>query len=491
MNNEKKIIRAIITSFIALLSLVSIMITLSIGPALAICVPAQNEKQYENAITEKMDRLKSLAKDGKNKVVIIGGSSTAFGFQSELIEEYVGMPVVNLGTYAALGTKLMLDLADNYIKDGDIVIISPELDAQTLSLYFSSYFTLRAIDGEFSLLFDIPVKHWLNLWGASWNFAAEKRQYMKNGTMPDPKGVYNADNFNEYGDIEYERPENKMTVYFNRQNDRIVLEKDILSADFAEYLNDYYKKLTRRGAQVYFYYCPMNSLSVNDTGTYENRYEFENYLKSEINIPILGGIDEHIMDPGYFYNSNFHLNEPGARMNTILLLNELFFEMGNPTAVEEEIPAPPALPEQNVRFDGYDANSEYFTFAQKADNSYMITGVKDEYKHLTELTLPCGYNGYIVNTIGRAAFEGSNVDSIIIPRDSKYTDIMDGAFKSAGNLSRLYLYCNDAESLPPPASGFSGVDKDFKIYFEPGSSFQTDYYWKEAYGEGLKYELIK
>jgi len=485
-----RIKKILITSAIALLSAISIVFTLSIAPVMAVCIPAQNEKQYENAITEKMDRLKRLDKENCNKVVIIGGSSTAFGFQSELIEEYLGKPVVNLGTYASLGTKLMLDLAENYIKKGDIVIISPEMDRQTLSTYFSSYFTLRAIDGNFSLLFDIPLKHWINLYGASWDFAIEKMKYLKNGTAPDPKGVYNADNFNEYGDIEYERRENEMFSYYNPKNNRIELSADILDAEFTDYLNSYYKKLTRRGADVYFYYCPMNKLSVEDTGTYENRDELEEHLKTELDIPILGSIDAHIMEPGYFYNSNFHLNEPGARMNTILLIKELFFEIGNVTAVEEEIPEPPALPERRVEYEGYDANSEYFTFAQKADKSYMITGVKQEYWHLTELTVPCGYNGYVVSTIGRAAFEGSSVDKLIIPRSTNLTDIMDGAFAGASDLSGLYIYFEDAERLPPPL-GFGGVDSDFKLYFEPGSTFQTDYYWRELYEAGLEYELIK
>jgi len=67
---------------------------------------------------------------------------------------------------------------------------------------------------------------------------------------------------------------------------------------------------------------------------------------------------------------------------------------------------------------------------------------------------------------------------------------MDGAFAGASDLSGLYIYFEDAERLPPPL-GFGGVDSDFKLYFEPGSTFQTDYYWRELYEAGLEYELIK
>ena len=489
MKRFKKALNVISYSLVAIIALCSILLTVSLGPALSVAIPPQHEKEFENAITEKMDRLKDLDRSGKNKAVIIGGSSTAFGFDSELLEEYLGMPVVNLGTYAALGTKLMLDLADGYIKKGDIVIISPEIEAQTLSMYFSSAATLRAIDGEYSLLFDIPAKHWLNLYGASWSHSITKWNHFKNGTAPNSSGVYNADNFNVYGDIEYDRKENKMTYYYDKKNNAIRLDESILSADFAEYLNDYYKKLTRRGAQAYFYYCPMNILSAEATGTYENRFDFQKYLDAQLDIPIIGDIDSHLMEPGYFYDTNFHLNGAGARMNTILLLEELFLYRGDVRGIEEEKPAAPALPEHSYIYDGVDPNAEYFTFMQKADGYYMITGVKDEYRHLTELTIPVAYNGCKVNTIGKGAFEGSSVDKLIITVDTNLTDIMNGAFSGASNLSGLYIYCKEADKLPPPEN-FNGTQDDFTIYFEPGSSFQDGYYWKPLYDGGLKWAFI-
>ena len=55
----------------------------------------------------------------------------------ELMEEMIGMPVVNFGLYATLGTKLMLDLSLGAIKKGDVVVIAPETDPQTYSLSMS------------------------------------------------------------------------------------------------------------------------------------------------------------------------------------------------------------------------------------------------------------------------------------------------------------------------------------------------------------------
>lgn len=491
MKKLSKAFKILSTSAVALISLISILVTVMLGPVMAIAIPAQNEKKFENAVTEKMDRLKSLHKSGQSKVVIIGGSSTAFGFDSEFIEKYLGMPVVNLGTYAILGTKLMLDLAENYIDDGDIVIISPEIEEQTLSLYFSSSATLRAVDGDFSLLLNIPAKHWINLWGASWNFALEKRQYIKNGTTPNPTGVYNADNFNKYGDISYDRPRNAMPWHYDPENNAIKLDEGIVSEDFVEYLNNYYKKITRRGAKAYFYYCPMNVLSVEATETYDNRLNFQDYLKDQLDIPILGDIDEHIMDPKYFCDTNFHLNNTGAKLNTRLLLESIFLVMPEyETEFEDPWIDLPDLDPIVPEYDGeYDPNAEHFTYEQNKNGFYTITGVKDEYKHLPELTIPLGYNGYKVSTIGVGAFEGSAVEKVIIPEKTNLVEMKDGAFKGAGKLSALYIECLEAELLPPPAS-FNGTSSDFTIYFKAESNFLDGYYWSPLFNAGLKWAII-
>ncbi len=489
MKKLNKAFRILSTSIVALIALFSILLTVMLGPIAAISIPSQNDKRFENAVTEKMARLKSLHESGQSKVVIIGGSSTAFGFNSALIEKYLGMPVVNLGTYAILGTKLMLDLARDYIGEGDIVIISPEIEEQTLSLYFSSSATLRAIDGDFSLILDIPAKHWINLWGASWNFALEKRQYIKNGTTPDPVGVYNADNFNEYGDIEYARPRNSMSWYYDPENNAIKLDESIVSEDFIEYLNDYYKKITRRGANVYFYYCPMNILSVEATGTYDNRLNFQNYLKEQLDVPILGDIEEHIMNPKYFYDTNFHLTDAGAQMNTILLLENIFREIPeHEKTIGEETPPVPELPPIIPEFDGNDENAKYFTYEQYQNGFYIITGVKDEYKHLKELTIPLGYNGYKVSTIGVGAFEGSSVEKLIIPENTNLVDIKDGAFNGASHLSDLYIYIYEPADLPPPAN-FKGTASDFTIHSVP--EFKDGYYWGPLFNAGLNWEQLE
>ena len=122
---KSKILIGVIIGFIAILApFVSVV-------AFAVSMPAQYTDTFVGELNEKVDRLYEI---DEPKIVVVGGSSVAFGLDSAMLEKYTGMPVVNFGLYAALGPKVMLDLSRDGIKEGDIVIIAPELDAQTLSL---------------------------------------------------------------------------------------------------------------------------------------------------------------------------------------------------------------------------------------------------------------------------------------------------------------------------------------------------------------------
>ena len=92
----------------------------------AFSIPAQYTNTFVGELDDKFERLTSI---DEPKLVVVGGSSVAFGLESEILEKYVGMPVVNFGLYAALGTKVMLDLSKAGINEGDVVVLAPELDA--------------------------------------------------------------------------------------------------------------------------------------------------------------------------------------------------------------------------------------------------------------------------------------------------------------------------------------------------------------------------
>ena len=473
----KKITKIILV----ILSLVAIILPLFF-PIVSLVTPTVYHESFVYSINSKLDRLESIEED---KIVVIGGSSVAFGLDSEMLERNTGMPVVNFGVYAALGTKIMLDLALPHIKEGDIVIIAPELDAQTLSLYFNSATTLRALDGNlFPTVFNIPSEHYGTLLGASWEFAAEKLSYLMSGGAS-YSGIYSASSFNEYGDVKSGLRPNNIMPRYKDLNQPITLTPDILDPEFKDYLNEYAAKCRDIGAKTLFSWCPVNELALESSE--EEIAEFEKYMEESLDLTFISYLSDYILPQNYFYDTNFHLNDSGAKLRTLNLVSDLLLELGDPREIKDTAPDMPELPKSSILFDGSDENAAYFEYTLLQDGSYGISGVKAEYKNMTELTLPLGHDGYKVTSVMANAFSGTALKKIIIPDATNIRTLENGSFYGASELSEIWIYFpNEAELVPP--DNFAGTRSDLVIYVPENSGYQGGYYWSQR---NLTFKIIK
>lgn len=473
----KRLFMKIFIKVIAALLLLFMPIGILLGVWLA--TPPVYSNTFVGALDEKFDLLTET--EGE-KIVIVSGSSSVFGIDSEIIEKYTGMPVVNFGLYAALGTKVMLDLSRAGIGEGDIVIISPELDSQTMSMYFNSQTTLQAIDDNPKMLKHIDTAHYFSLLSSLFEHTGSKLKYMREG-VPNPEGAYNANNFNKYGDLEYERNKNVMPLYYD-SNKEIVLDESIIDYEFIEYLNDYISYCESVGASVYFAYCPMNSIAIKDGLTDSDISDFDALLRKNINCDFIGYIDDYILAPGYFYDSNFHLNDTGSRYRTLKLTNDLLLAIDSPTLVKEELPEAPMLESGMIEVHEKIVGAEYFEYARLDSGNYMITGLTELGKTQSELVIPLGVEieglGYAaaITIIGEGAFDGGNVERIVIPENSYVAQMNNGAFLGASHLRELYIYKFNAEAINPPAN-FVGAADGFEIHAPKDSDYLTGYFWSQ------------
>lgn len=455
--------------------------------------PKVYENTFSAGLNEKFDRLCSIEEE---KIIIVGGSSVAFGIDTPLMEEHLGRQVVNFGLYAALGTKLMLDLSRANINEGDIVILAPELDPQTLSLYFSSEHTLEALDDDYSMAHYIRGDAKLSLLGGLWKHAGKKLSYIKAG-IPDPTGVYNSKSLNEYGDVKYEqtdsngnilweRRENVMQLYYDPAK-LITLTEDIISPEFIDYLNEYISFCERRGATVCFSYCPMNRLAIAEGTSEEDISAFTDHLEKSIECEFISYIDSYIINEGYFYDTNFHLNEAGVLLRTKTLIEDIMLYTGEYTSVDIKVPEPPALKDADIKFQGDDENAKYFTYEKLANGSLVITGLTDLGKTMETLTIPLGSDHIKVTAIGENAFSEGICKTVIVTEGTNLRNFLDKSFDST-TVTDLFIYYNftDESEKLAPASNFYGIT----IHVPEGSQYLTHYDWNDTSG-GYKMVVIK
>lgn len=66
---------------------------------------------------------------GSPKMVIVAGSSATNGLNGEMISSAIGMPVLNMGLFASLGPRLLLDEAKPILHRGDVVLLAFEYNS--------------------------------------------------------------------------------------------------------------------------------------------------------------------------------------------------------------------------------------------------------------------------------------------------------------------------------------------------------------------------
>jgi len=460
---------------VILISLLAILVILS--PVVIVFstiafTPRTYDKMIYGALDDKFERLISIEED---KIVVIGGSSVPFGLDSASLEKYTGMPVVDFGVYAAIGTVAMLDLSLAGIDEGDIVILAPELDRQTMSMYFSSGHMLSALDSNYKMSLYVKGDNRARLLGGLYAHAAKKLSYAKE--IPDPQGIYNSKNFNEYGDVKAGlREKNVMAQYYDTDN-LIKLSEDIVEDDFIDYLNEFIEICNERGASVYFSYCPMNVAALADGKDTEAIKDFEKFLQSRILCEHISRIEDYILDKAYFYDTNYHLNDTGVKLRTALLAQDILIARGNMTLLDTNI-APPPLPEVDVKYYGQeDPNVRYFTYEKLPNGAYMITGLTEDGRAASSLTVPLGYDGYKVTDIGKRAFSGSSLKKLVVTEDTNLRNFVDGAFDGS-KVTDLWIYYDfvDDEDKLAPCADFGGI----KIHIPKNSAYTSHYDWLDS-----------
>ena len=163
-------------------------------------LPDQYAATYLGALKDKADLLRQSS--FSPRVILIGGSGAAFSLRSDLLEgEVAGRKVINFGLYGGLGTAPMLDLALPEIAPGDVVLIAPEQNEQTLSGFFGPRAMWQAADGRPGLLLHLSGEKLKGLIGDALPFAAEKLSFFLHGNAPRGDGVYARDHFTVRGDL--------------------------------------------------------------------------------------------------------------------------------------------------------------------------------------------------------------------------------------------------------------------------------------------------
>ena len=460
----RKITRYILTAVIVLLVPVMLL-------CFAFLLPPQYDETYLAGLQDKTERLKTVK---GQKIILIGGSGAAFDVRSDLLEqELPGYTVVNYGLYAGLGTTVMLELAEPYVRQGDLIVFLPEQSGQTLSTYFDAKSLWQAEDGALPPLLSLGAKEQKAMVGAFGRFAADKMNLYLSGTKPKGEKVYARTSFNAYGDIACRGREHNIMPEGYDPNMLIAFDPDLPTDDFFSIVNTFSEKCRKKGAELYYCFCPMNASAVS-AEELEHIGDYTSKLTDRLNCSVLGTAEEAIMEQGWFFDTNYHLNEAGQIVYTAWLSGQLKTVTGNRTSVSIELPSMPESDSAHI-WDGDNSDEEYFLYEPYSDG-FRITGLTEQGKGRNSLILPAMHNGLPVRSFTSSVFSYNQViRTIFVSRNIVW--IPDDSFLGCIALEKIILENPEPETCSVGQNLLNGTDAVITVPAEAYSSYATNYFW--------------
>jgi hypothetical protein len=308
-------------------------------PAMVLIPGPQNS--YSRAILDKHQRLMETAAP---RLVLAGGSNLSFGIDSEMLQNGLGMLVVNTGLHAGFGLGRMLGDLAPFLQSGDTLVIAPEYahftstwngdsgawdmvsDTRNVSLLVSDTFIApeyqRFVDswngdsgaglasGAGSLFLAGTT-----LYGLPSGFPEYARNKLL-ALIPRPPNplAYTRDGFNEYGDY---------IKHLGVENQLITPNAPLkpLNPQYLARFFQFVAAFSSRGVRVILTYPSYEEVSFYNS---VNRiHELDAVLRACENLTVISTPDDYCFSAAFFYDTVYHLNKHGRAVRSEQLLRDL------------------------------------------------------------------------------------------------------------------------------------------------------------------------
>lgn len=252
------------------------------------------------------------------KIVLLGGSNVAFGFNSPHLSKRTGMPVVNMALLAPLGIEYILSDAQAYIKKGDIIIMSFEYNIGVKGDIESQLYTADFIPENKNFVSD--TSHLIEKWKSRilhrLHAPVKIETVLENPRIEDPFSIYFRGAFTKEGDIVSHLNNYKGNVHDDAGQ--------VLSFHFKphiETINRFTKQFEDQGAKVFYLY-PVIAESFYKNATHAI-HELEGNMAESLHAKILAKPGQSVFPDSSCFDTVFHLNGPARDIHTENVANAL------------------------------------------------------------------------------------------------------------------------------------------------------------------------
>lgn len=268
----------------------------------------------QSLLMAQIDKDRRLKEVGSPRVILLGGSSLSFGFDSSVIERELSMDVVNTGIHAGLGARYMLESNLPHVREGDIVVAALEY-----RLFYSDFHQCKeqllrmVLDVDRDKLQHLSAKQWLRAIPRVPRYAFTKflpTEYVAIHVDP----FYTRASFNGHGDAAAHWGKPKKN-YPNAKPFINPFNMELLLA-----LQSYGEEVHKRGATFAMSYPGLEFKSLE---ILSQQVEEVHRRLSDSGLEVLGDPHRYGFPPEKTFNSLNHLNHEGAIQRSLRLVEDL------------------------------------------------------------------------------------------------------------------------------------------------------------------------
>ena len=267
-------------------------------------------------IFSKLDKDKLLATATSPRLILIGGSNVSLSINSQILKDSLGYNPINTGISASIGLAYMLDNTLEYIRPGDIVIVSPEYSQFYDYLAYGTEDLVRTVlDVAPSEVFDLRRRQLRQMIRHIPRYCLTKFKPAEYTFKRDPcqVNVYERWSYNEYGDLfrhwglgQQEFPELKPLGAY----DPTVIKL----------LHKYQNKVAEKGGSCYITFPAISETS------FKNQISGIRTVEKELRengFTLLGNPSRYKMPGKLMFDTPYHLTKEGVDHRTQMLVRDI------------------------------------------------------------------------------------------------------------------------------------------------------------------------
>ncbi len=262
------------------------------------------------------------------KLVIVAGSSSAYGIDSARLEKNLSgkYNVVNYGTNQGTPAAFYIEVASHFMGEGDILLDAPEPHKYQWGYNEINTTTWQIFEAAYDAFSYVDIRNYTKIFTS---FAAFNRT--RQSMTPRKYTDYTSETVNQYGDyIKYKPNRNADTIYPSpdKAKPNLNFSTSFFTDANVKCMNRSYSLVKEAGAKVYISFAPTNKHAIVENSTKRTtQLTYMNTIKEKYNGTVISDVADYIMKGNYFYNSNLHLSTEGSQIRTDKLASDILTQL--------------------------------------------------------------------------------------------------------------------------------------------------------------------